>query len=191
MYKECKTTQSASRQLGIAQTLSEMMLTRPYEEISVSELCKKADIPRKSFYRYFDTKDDAFNFLVDKMLFECDTLIEKGRAMELAVNRELLAMRFRYFKDHRNLIGAIANNRLSIPTIQRVCETVISQINDFGINITMEDRMKIAMVTSVIFAVVMSWHHSGYDTPCEELADMTFQLLTKPLINPDADHYEA
>ncbi len=188
MYKECKTSQSANRQLGIAQTLSEMMLTMPYDEISVSELCKKADIPRKSFYRYFDTKDDTFNFLVDKMLLECDKLIEKGRAMELAVNVELLSQRFRYFKEHRNLIGAIANNRMSIPVIQRICETVVSNIADFGVSITTEDRMKIAMVTSVIFAIIMSWHHSDYDTPCDELAVMAFQLLSKPLINPDTEH---
>lgn len=188
MYKECKTSQSANRQIGIAQTLSEMMLTQPYEEISVSELCKRADIPRKSFYRYFDTKDDTFNFLVDKMLLECDTLIERGRTMELAVNADLLSQRFRYFKEHRNIIGAIANNRMSIPTIQRVCETVVLHISNFGITITMEERMKIAMVTSVIFAIVMSWHHSGYETPCDELAEMTYQLLTKPLIDPDAEH---
>ncbi len=191
MYKECKTTQSANRQIGIAHILSEMMLTKPYEEISVSELCKKADIPRKSFYRYFDTKDDAFNFLVDKMLIECDTLLDRGKTMDLAVDKELLTQRFRYFKEHKNLIGAIANNRMSIPTIQRVCETVVSQISNFGIMVSMEDRMKIAMVTSVIFAIIMSWHHSDYETPCENLADMTYELLTKPLINPDANQYEA
>lgn len=191
MYKECKTSQSANRQIGIAQTLSEMMLTHPYEEISVSELCKKADIPRKSFYRYFDTKDDTFNFLVDKMLLECDTLIEKGRTLELEISKELLAQRFRYFKEHKNLIGAIANNRLSIPTIQRVCETVVTQMTDFGASVSMEERMKIAMVTSVIFAIIMSWHHSGYETPCDELANMTYQLLTEPLVNPGEELYEA
>ncbi len=188
MYKECKTVQSANRQIGIAKTLSEMMLTQPYEEISVSDLCKKAEIPRKSFYRYFDTKDDTFNFLVDKMLLECDNMIERGRTLELAVNIELLTQRFKYFKEHRNLIGAIANNRLSIPTIQRICETVVSRINGVGISITIEDRMKIAVVTAVIFATIMSWHHSNYETPCGELAVMTYQLLTKPLIDPDAKH---
>ena len=59
MYKLCKTEQSAARQRELEQSLAAMMLVRRYEDISVSEFCSYAGIPRKAFYRYFSSKDGA------------------------------------------------------------------------------------------------------------------------------------
>ncbi len=182
MYKECKTTQSANRQRGIAKTLSEMMLTKPYEEISVSELCKKADIPRKSFYRYFDTKEDTLNFLIDKVMIEGGDFNNGINPADRILDKEMLESRFRYFKEHSSLIGAIANNQLSLLAIQRICRMVVNDMNEFGVKISIEEEMKTTMIVSVVFGTIMAWHHSGYSTPCSEMAEKTYAILTKPLI---------
>ena len=68
MYKLCKTEQSATRQKMLELGLLNCMLTRHYEEISVSDLCTAMDIPRKSFYRYFSGKDGALHALIDHTL---------------------------------------------------------------------------------------------------------------------------
>ena len=82
MYKLCKTEQSARRQQEIEEGLLAMMLQQPYEEISVSDLCKKMDLPRKSFYRYFGSKEDALYGLLDRRLMGYETQYtgEKGMA---------------------------------------------------------------------------------------------------------------
>lgn len=59
MYKECKRSQSISRQQKIERTLLALMQKYPYNEITITELYHELDIPRKSFYRYFDGKNDA------------------------------------------------------------------------------------------------------------------------------------
>lgn len=189
MYKECKTAQSMNRQLSIAQSLCDMMVQQPYEEISVSSLCKKADIPRKSFYRYFDTKDDAFHFLVDKLLLGSDEYSGGYRRADVQMSKGILKKRFQYFKEQKGLIEAIASNHMSLQTIQRVCETVISQMRELGVTMNIEEEMKVTMTTSIVFAVIMSWHHSEYKTSCDEMAETTFRLLTTPLLelNDESD----
>ena len=57
MYKFCKTEQSFQRQRELEQGLLAMMEHHRFEEISVSDLCDRLNIPRKSFYRYFSSKD--------------------------------------------------------------------------------------------------------------------------------------
>ena len=47
------------------QGLLAMMEHRSFEEISVSDLCERMGIPRKSFYRYFSSKDGALMALLD------------------------------------------------------------------------------------------------------------------------------
>ena len=54
MYKLCKTEQSAMRQRQLEQGLLQLMQTKRYEEISISDLCQRMGMPRKTFYRYFD-----------------------------------------------------------------------------------------------------------------------------------------
>ena len=65
MYKVCKTEQSARRQRQLEQGLLEMMQHSRYEDISVSDLCDYLEVPRKSFYRYFSSKDGALYALLD------------------------------------------------------------------------------------------------------------------------------
>ena len=65
MYKLCKSEQSAARQRWLEQGLLQEMLLRRYEDISISDLCARLQIPRKSFYRYFTNKDGALFALID------------------------------------------------------------------------------------------------------------------------------
>ena len=70
MYKLCKTERSANRQRQLEEGLLTAMETTRYDDISVSDLCEQMDIPRKSFYRYFDSKDGALQALIDHTLME-------------------------------------------------------------------------------------------------------------------------
>ena len=70
MYKLCKTEQSAMRQRQLEQGLQQAMLAQQYEDISISDLCDRLGIPRKSFYRYFSSKDGALAALLDHTLME-------------------------------------------------------------------------------------------------------------------------
>lgn len=44
--------------------------TVPIHEVSIANIIKTADIPRGSFYQYFDGKDDVFFYLFDLLLDE-------------------------------------------------------------------------------------------------------------------------
>ena len=70
MYKLCKTEQSAQRQRELEQGLLAIMNSTRYEDITVSDMCQKLNIPRKSFYRYFSSKDGALHALIDHTLME-------------------------------------------------------------------------------------------------------------------------
>lgn len=59
MYKMCKTRQSAQRQRYISDVLFQMLRKNKLDDISICSLCQKAQIPRRTFYRYFDTLTDV------------------------------------------------------------------------------------------------------------------------------------
>ena len=78
MYKICHTEESSRRQRELEQGLLEAMGKTPYEKITLTELCRQLEIPRKSFYRYFPTKEDCLLALMDHTLSDCNDIALKG-----------------------------------------------------------------------------------------------------------------
>ncbi len=58
-----KTTRGAERTLNAFSCMMfELLSTKPFEEITVNELCEKNNYPRATFYNYFDDKYDLLNY---------------------------------------------------------------------------------------------------------------------------------
>lgn len=65
----------------ITQAIFEEMCRVPYDEISINKIIQNAEIPRGSFYQYFENKDELLTFMLkdfQKQLFTIatETLIE-------------------------------------------------------------------------------------------------------------------
>ena len=61
MYEGCNKT-AVSSQLAIADALLSLMREKPYAKISVSELCKRAQVSRQTFYTLFESKDNVISY---------------------------------------------------------------------------------------------------------------------------------
>lgn len=70
MYKLCQSEKSYQRQRELELGLLQLMLKQDYADITVSQLCEYMDIPRKSFYRYFASKDGVLYALIDHTIVD-------------------------------------------------------------------------------------------------------------------------
>ena len=50
---------------ALAEALKQLMLEKAFEKISVSDICEKCDMNRKSFYYHFKDKYDLVNWIFD------------------------------------------------------------------------------------------------------------------------------
>ncbi|GAY72390.1 TetR/AcrR family transcriptional regulator [Lentilactobacillus kosonis] len=58
-----KPTRGATRTLNtFAETMQQLLVTKPFEKISVNEIAKNSKLPRATFYNYFDDKYDLANY---------------------------------------------------------------------------------------------------------------------------------
>ena len=78
MYKLCKTEETVKRQREIELGLFSMLKTVRFDNLSITELCEKIQIPRKAFYRYFDSKEDALCALILYFLSCSNVSFAKG-----------------------------------------------------------------------------------------------------------------
>lgn len=192
MYKLCKTEQSANRQRQLEEGLLQIMLTRHFEEVSVSELCDQLQIPRKSFYRYFSSKDGALHGLIDHTLMQYEgfTLprqLSSGRNL-----RNELETFFQFWVEHKPLLDALEKSSLSGVLIERAINHALSDTvmpRRFLPQDTVEMQKQITMFgVCGLMSMVLIWHHSGFAQTVSQLAQIATRLLGQPLF-PNADHY--
>ena len=184
MYKLCKTEQSARRQRQLEQGLLEMMKHHRFEEISVSDLCDRMQLPRKSFYRYFSSKDGALFALLDHTLLE---FYETGSLEGLRGGTPVgdLERLFAFWKSHRDLIDAMQRSNLAGMLVERSVELAKREQLMPGYVKSWEDTLQdVAMNFAVcgLLSMVLQWHKEDYRIPVEKMAQAAVTMLSRPLI---------
>ncbi len=185
MYKICKTEQSARRQQEIEEGLLTLMLTKRYEEITVSDLCKKLSLPRKSFYRYFGSKEDVLFGLLDRRLMGYETQNSSDSA---AASRGIvldLNWFFEFWLTQKDLLDALEFSGLSGILVQRaIHNSRRAEIFDFAPeNYSRVDvEMSTGFIVCGLMTIVLDWHHQGYRQQPREMADTAYRMLSRPLI---------
>ena len=112
MYKLCKTEQSTKRQREIERALFDLMMKKVYSDITVTELCDALSMPRKAFYRYFDSKDDTLYALIEHTMAEYNDFsagIDKSKVRML--KREIEKY-FAFWQEHKLLLDALYKNNM-------------------------------------------------------------------------------
>ena len=191
MYKMCKTAQSAKRQRELELGLLEAMKTDRYEDISISELCSGMGIPRKTFYRYFDSKDGALYGLIDHTLLDYEgfnfAYLKSGKR---TLQRELEQF-FRFWLERRDLLNVLRGSGLSGILIERAISFALSDTvmpRRFLPEDTEQMQKHITMFgVCGLLSMVLSWHEGGFRESPEELSVVAARLLGKPLF-PGAEH---
>ena len=185
MYKLCKTEQSAQRQRQLEQGLLDMMLQHRYEDLSVSDLCDYMQIPRKSFYRYFSSKDGCLFALLDHTMLEYLEIDVQTQA-EMKENWVKNMDRFFLFWRKRSqLLDALQQNRLSGILVERAMAlTLQEKLLPVFVHNWNPQMQQLAATFSVcgLLSMVIQWHAQNFSTLPSEMTQIAVSMLTKPLI---------
>ncbi len=181
-YKQCRTEQSSARQRQLEEGLLGAMLNQRFEDISVSDLCDQMHVPRKSFYRYFTSKEGALHALVDHRLLEYESNPEQYGAASGELGR--IAGFYEYWRGQKPLLDALAKSGLSQVLVERAVQSqedsLVFRFRERPENREFREFTRIFVGCGVMSAVIR-WHHEGYRQTPAEMAEMTYRLLSKPL----------
>lgn len=175
MYRKCVTEVSVQHQKQVAQCLLELMQKIPYEEITVTQLCRAAGVTRRVFYHLFSNKTGALHALLDNIILNIDSSDEDaGETVRF----------FRYWQQHKVLLDVLHENGMSGMLLERMIHRVATEDYDLHywlrVNGWSDNRQEVIIFgLSGLMGLVYSWHYSGYRQTPEELAAVVEKVLTK------------
>lgn len=185
MYKLCKTEQSAVRQRELELALADMMIEQRYEDITVSEFCSHAGIPRKAFYRYFSSKDGALYALIDHTMLEYEQYRDPSPSLEEQPLLRDVESFFRFWLRQKPILDALEFSGLSGVLLERAIGSIETRS---AVKRVMADESEFVQrqisrfVVSGIMIMMVNWHHDGYRESPREMAELTVQMVTRPLL---------
>ena len=184
MYKLCNTEQSAKRQRYIEQVFFELMKKKNYNSITITELCLACDMPRKTFYRYFDSKDDTLYALIEHTMMDFEGFKTRSTEKNRTLKKEFEKF-YLFWYENRELLDIFHKNDL----FGKLFEIAINfPINDI-INISkfLPDETHQIKNEFFKFAVcgltmtVIEWYKDGFRKSISEMADISSKILSQPI----------
>ena len=109
MYTGKNRTALAS-QRQIADTMTALMREMPYADISVAELCRRANVSRQTFYSLFRSKENVVSYLLHEALGPRPTREQLPGESPLQYMCRLFSL---YVSEHREILGLLMKNGLA------------------------------------------------------------------------------
>ena len=176
MYKTCHTEESSRRQRELEQGLLKALQIQPYKKLTLTALCRQLEVHRKTFYRYFPTKDDCLLALIDHTLSDCNDIALKGWNGCTALDSEVQLQFFRYWLEHRDFLNVIRDNALEHLLLSRTTVIVDRMKERSSFGRFARDQVEY-FIAHGLMTTVLRWHHFGFPESPEEMAAVFGNLL--------------
>ena len=178
MYRKCVTEISVRHQKQVEDALLALMEKIPYEDITVTELCRSAGVSRRVFYHLFSSKTGALHALIDHRL-----LAEESSFPHI---EDHLLRFFLYWKENRALLDVLQANQLAGLLLERMITSVLSE--DYDLRNWLkengweeEEKDVIIFHLSGVMGLIYRWYYSGFQESPGEMASLMRKIITRPL----------
>lgn len=175
MARQARTTENLKERM--ADALLDLLVQKPYADISVSEITDRADVGRATYYRHFASKDEVLLFKF-KTIFERDLDVE-----DIPFDHHSPQAMERYFTAYlsnlaasRDVLERVYAAGLDSLLFIYMYRTVVTEAADREI----VDRYRVALHSASTFAIVDQWITSGFAQSPGELIDMLMNQLRPP-----------
>lgn len=177
--------ETAQRQRLLEDELYNAMLQMPYADISVSDLCQRTGVSRKSFYRYFGSKDGCLSALLDRVLLGSSVFQETFHHAPGGMIPDLLQV-MEYWVTQKPLLDVVNANALQPKLLDRCLHYATNKGQDslrrLGIELhSTEPETAIFAITGFI-SLLLTWSREGFPKSPAQMAHIMDRVLTHPLV---------
>lgn len=164
---------------AIQKTFEEMICEMDYDKITVKELCERARINKKTFYRYYDVLDDLLAELQGIMSQEYIKRVENYRIPEELdkINREFFLYSVEKGMVYEKITCSGSYNYIRNKMMDNVIDSTWGKSTWLKLLDTYRQNILLSFVQSASIEMYRRWVTDGKQIPLDEIIEMSNQLL--------------
>jgi|GEM_PF-1449213 len=185
MYKQCKNKNAQRRQIEIALSLMHLMEKQQLQHITVKDICDNINVPRRAFYRYFETKNDCLTAMLDYIILSYESYPKKYNTLQERTLELDMETFFDFYYQNQIYLKIIFNNDLFSLLLQRYVYWTknANQVYDLdyllGEENNREKHYSLLFCMSGLVFSLFNWYYDGCQPSPKEMA----KIISKNLIN--------
>lgn len=164
---------------AIQSTFENMICEMDYEKITVKELCERARINKKTFYRYYDVLDDLLSELQSIMTQEYLERIADYRIPEELdkINREFFLYSVEKGMVYEKITCSGSYNYIRNKMVNNVMSSTWGKSTWFQLLDSSKQNILLSFIQSASVEMYRRWVADGKKIPLEEIIEISNQLL--------------
>lgn len=164
---------------GIYSAFYDLLCEKDYKDITVKELCDRARINKKTFYRYYPTLNDLLVELQDGIF---ENYMEQTEGLQIPKDLEQITREFYRFTIERGdtlerITCAPSFRDMSGSMTERVLEERPGADKIEGIENEAEHDLLMTFITESTLAIYRQWVAAGKLIPAERMEDLAVTLV--------------
>lgn len=155
-------------------TFKEMIAEMPFENITVNDICKRADVRRATFYKHFDDKYSFLRFFISSLRTDFDKLIWKKKKPDATPSYYVAYLKslVKFLVENEKIVNMVLNSELIYVIIELVKEQNyidtrdrIQQSVDEGMKLPASVETVASMMAGAVTNAVYTWFKNGKPIP--------------------------
>ena len=177
MYAQVISEKSAAQQRVFEKAFLELMSEKLFEDISISELCRKTGLSRKTFYRLYEAKADLVYAMIDHAIMNTAAYTPDPSVGPGGMHHFLA-----YWRSQKDLLDVLEKNRISGLLQQQVIHHVLNEtpeiVGCFTAGYPTIGREMVTYCVGGLFYLLLDWHRSGFERSIDEMSRILMQIVT-------------
>ena len=171
----------------LLETFRELLAEKPMEDITVNEICEKANVRRATFYKHFADKYAFLKYFVGSLRYDFDkSLPKKKRPDETsAYYVEYVYGIIRFISENEPIIkNALRSEVLPVlveiikeKNYEDTCERLRKSVEK-GMQLPASVEVTAAMMTGAVASAILRWFNEGKVMPVNTLAGEIASVIT-------------
>ena len=181
----CHTEYAAQKKKLLENSLLQLMSRQQYRDITVTDICREAGVPRRTFYHYFEGKEDALESMIESLLQKCflnATLDFRHDPLQM---RDNFLRIFRYWEgENRRKLNILIQSGLESQLMNWATRWMQEERIARLLESNLEPKFAeiILMIgTTDFFALLFHWSRGGYRETPEKMADYAVAIMPQAL----------
>lgn len=168
-------TLAVKSQTWFVEALFSLIQQKPFHEITISELCKKASLDRRTFYRNFKDKQDVLSYYFSTLQQEFDLLLKDQTDHSF---HSYVCITFEFWKQHLEFLKTAKYDDF-------LFSQLIQTLNNWMPAFYQKDKIvkskkldyQITFIVGGIYNALLRWIYFDCQESAEELATMLSEII--------------
>lgn len=176
MYQGENPTALQSQQ-WLVNSLILLMKEKTYEKITVSDICKKADLSRQTFYNFFSTKEEILKSCLRQEYERQFSLLCKQETLSI---REIVEAFIQVLTGNQELLNVMLANRLDGIILEEIIKCVALFADRFAAKESTNGLRPYgeALLSGALAQLLIYWFRQDEPLPIDQLTQLLTDFLS-------------